>query len=118
RGKQPLPLCVNAHVWGGGGPAAARARSAAEAELREIFAILKRPRALAPAPLAGPAQPRAPVGNFTRPAYERLVEGAKEYIRAGDIIQVVPSQRFTRPFRKTPLDLYRDGRVNSWEGTT
>jgi anthranilate synthase component 1 len=31
----------------------------------------------------------------------------KEYIRAGDVIQVVPSQRFSRPFTKTPLDLYR-----------
>jgi anthranilate synthase component 1 len=36
-----------------------------------------------------------------------MVEDGKEYIRAGDIIQVVPSQRFTRPFTKTPLDLYR-----------
>jgi anthranilate synthase component 1 len=107
RVKQTLRLCVNAHVSGGGAAGAARARSAAESELREIFRILKRPRALAPAPLVGPPEVRAPVGNFTRPAYERLVEGAKEYIRAGDIIQVVPSQRFTRPFRKTPLDLYR-----------
>jgi anthranilate synthase component 1 len=48
-----------------------------------------------------------PRGNFTRPEYERLVESVKEYIRAGDIIQVVPSQRFSRPFARTPLDLYR-----------
>src|SRR5947208_584862 len=36
-----------------------------------------------------------------------MVEATKEYIRAGDIIQVVPSQRFTRPFTKSQLDLYR-----------
>jgi anthranilate synthase component 1 len=48
-----------------------------------------------------------PPGNFTRPDYERLVDSVKEYIRAGDIIQVVPSQRFTRPFERSPLDLYR-----------
>ena len=36
-----------------------------------------------------------------------MVEDAKEYIRAGDIIQVVLAQRFAREFKKTPLDLYR-----------
>jgi anthranilate synthase component 1 len=41
-----------------------------------------------------------PPGNFTRAEYEKLVDGVKEYIRAGDIIQVVPSQRFTRPSRR------------------
>jgi len=107
RVKQTLRLCVNAHVSGGGAARAARARSAAEAELRQLFEILKQPRALAPAPLAGAPRVEVPVGNFTRRAYEALVESAKEYIRAGDIIQVVPSQRFARPFGKTPLDLYR-----------
>jgi anthranilate synthase component 1 len=48
-----------------------------------------------------------PPGNFTQAAFERAVESTKEYIRAGDIIQVVPSQRFSRAFSKTPLDLYR-----------
>ncbi|HXQ80010.1 MAG TPA: anthranilate synthase component I [Opitutaceae bacterium] len=107
RVKQTLRLCVNAHISGGGAAGAARARSAAEAELRQLFEILKQPGALAPAPLAAPRRVKVPVGNFTRRAYEELVESAKEYIRAGDIIQVVPSQRFTRPFTKTPLDLYR-----------
>jgi anthranilate synthase component I len=32
--------------------------------------------------------------NFTRAAYEEAVERAKEYIRAGDAFQIVPSQRF------------------------
>jgi anthranilate synthase component 1 len=32
--------------------------------------------------------------NFTRAAYEEAVEKAKEYIRAGDAFQIVPSQRF------------------------
>jgi anthranilate synthase component 1 len=104
RAKQTLRLCVNAHVPEGGAEAA---HAAAEAELRELFDILKERSSLAPAPLAGPARIDVPPGNFTRPEYERLVEGVKEYIRAGDIIQVVPSQRFTRPFTKSPLDLYR-----------
>jgi anthranilate synthase component I len=36
-----------------------------------------------------------------------MVERAKEYIRAGDIFQVVPSQRFSVPFKLPPFALYR-----------
>src|SRR5215467_2822758 len=36
-----------------------------------------------------------------------MVETAKEYIRAGEIFQVVPSVRFTLPFRLPPFALYR-----------
>ncbi|MGR3383213.1 anthranilate synthase component I [Roseovarius indicus] len=48
-----------------------------------------------------------PQSNFTREAYCEAVEKAKEYIRAGDIFQVVPSQRWTQPFRQPPFALYR-----------
>jgi anthranilate synthase component 1 len=106
RAKQTLRLCVNAHVPEGAGGAAA-AHAAAETELRELFEILGQPRSLAPAPLVESPRIDVPEGNFTRPEYEGLVESVKEFIRAGDIIQVVTSQRFTRPFKKTPLDLYR-----------
>ena len=45
--------------------------------------------------------------NFTRPGFMRIVKKAKEYIRAGDIIQVVLSQRFKRNIRSKPFDIYR-----------
>jgi anthranilate synthase component 1 len=45
--------------------------------------------------------------NLTRAEYHAIVEQAKEYIRAGDIFQVVPSQRFRVPFAEPPLSLYR-----------
>ena len=47
------------------------------------------------------------VSSFTREEYEALVEKAKDYIRAGDIFQVVPSQRLSVPFRARPVDVYR-----------
>ncbi len=47
------------------------------------------------------------VSSFTRPEYEAMVDKAKEYIRAGDIFQVVPSQRLSVPFRARPVDVYR-----------
>jgi len=45
--------------------------------------------------------------NMTQKQYEAIVEKAKEYIRAGDIIQVVPSQRFESPFKGDPFNVYR-----------
>jgi anthranilate synthase component 1 len=45
--------------------------------------------------------------NFEPEDFKRAVHRAKEYIRAGDIFQVVLSQRFESPFSGTPLDFYR-----------
>ncbi len=61
----------------------------------------------------------APVGethlpytsNFPAGAYESAVEKCKEYIRAGDIFQVVLSQRLTTETRARPFDIYRTLRV-------
>src|SRR6266550_3505100 len=48
-----------------------------------------------------------PSSNVTPPEYERIVKVAKEYIAAGDIFQVVLSQRFEAPFELPPFALYR-----------
>ena len=48
-----------------------------------------------------------PKSNFTHEGYKAAVEKAKDYIRAGDIFQVVPSQRWAQPFRQPPFALYR-----------
>jgi anthranilate synthase component 1 len=49
----------------------------------------------------------APESNMTRVAFHDMVERAKAYIVAGDIFQVVPSQRFRVPFHLPPFTLYR-----------
>ena len=53
----------------------------------------------------------SPVGeatsNFTHAGYKAAVEKAKDYIRAGDIFQVVPSQRWAQRFELPPFALYR-----------
>ncbi|MDT1063030.1 anthranilate synthase component I [Paracoccus sp. CPCC 101403] len=63
-----------------------------------------------------PSEPRAlghdlKVGelrsNFSKEAYLAAVEKAKDYIRAGDIFQVVPSQRWAMDFPLPPFALYR-----------
>src|SRR5216684_1554309 len=48
-----------------------------------------------------------PSSNTTSAEYERMVNAAKEYIAAGDVFQVVLSQRFEAPFELPPFALYR-----------
>ncbi len=45
--------------------------------------------------------------GFTYDEYSAAVETIREYVLAGDVMQVVPSQRFSVPFTESPLDLYR-----------
>jgi len=45
--------------------------------------------------------------NFTQAAYEQAVLKAKEYIKAGDVFQVVPSQRFAAKISVEPFEIYR-----------
>jgi anthranilate synthase component I len=48
-----------------------------------------------------------PTSNVTQAEFHAMVERAKEYILAGDIFQVVLSQRFQLPFTLPPFSLYR-----------
>lgn len=48
-----------------------------------------------------------PVSNTTPAQYKKMVAKAQEYIAAGDIFQVVLSQRFEAPFSLPPFSLYR-----------
>ena len=58
------------------------------------------------------ALPQKPYqSNFTRGQYIEMVEACKEYIRAGDILQVVPSQRLTVETTAESFDIYRSLRV-------
>jgi anthranilate synthase component 1 len=49
----------------------------------------------------------APVSNTTHDEFLAKVEKAKDYIRAGDVFQVVPSQRWALPLDVSPFSLYR-----------
>lgn len=54
-----------------------------------------------------PLTPPEVVSNTGKDRYFEMVEKAKDYIRAGDIFQVVPSHRFSRPFTLPPFELFR-----------
>lgn len=72
---------------------------ALRAPLRHPVSPPKGDREALPAPDAA--------SNFTQAGYEDAVERIREYIVAGDVMQVVPSQRISLPYRAAPLDLYR-----------
>ena len=72
---------------------------AAEAALDRPLPHPARPVSLPPLP--------APSSNFTKDGFLAAVLRAKEYILAGDVFQVVPSQRFSVPFVLPPFSLYR-----------
>jgi anthranilate synthase component 1 len=85
-------------------PGRSGAFQAARARLRELLARLREPVVI-PSDVRGASQPA--VSGFGQAAYHAAVEKAKRYVFEGDIMQVVPSQRMVKPFRATPLALYR-----------
>ncbi len=60
-----------------------------------------------PARDVDPADIAVPQSNTPKADYLRMVGAAKDHIAAGDIFQVVLSQRFAAPFPRSPFDLYR-----------
>jgi anthranilate synthase component 1 len=100
-------ITVVTPVWPEAGVDGEAAYAAAGARLDSIIAGLD--RSVPGGPVASAAEPELaePVSNTTRTAYHGMVERAKEYIRAGDIFQVVPSQRFSLPLNAPPMALYR-----------
>ncbi len=64
-----------------------------------------------PIPDIGPPTPPHP--EMSREQYCAAVHRAKEYIRSGDIFQVVLAQRFQFPLSGSPLDLYKALRITN-----
>jgi anthranilate synthase component 1 len=109
--RQSLRIIANAPV-----EEFASTRQAYAASREKIEQAIERLREPAAPPcLEGPPAnfPGEPAikSNQTREGYMSMVEAAKEYIAAGDIIQVVPSQRFEAPLTAHPFNLYRSLRT-------
>jgi len=94
-------------VWPESGEDAAAAYDGACTRLRAAVADFEKPLPFVTEDMPAPAAAPEVRSNLTRLDYHRIVERAKEYILAGDIFQVVPSQRFRQPFALPPLSLYR-----------
>ncbi len=83
------------------------AYAAAAKQINEIAVRLSRPTSL-PAVFTQTAPPQLVPQSNTKPEeYMQFVRDAHEYIHAGDIFQIVPSQRFETEYTGDPLALYR-----------
>ena len=79
----------------------------AQARLDALTAKLRQPGSY-PAPITRDVLDESHfVSGFTHDGFIAAVEQSKEYIRAGDIFQVVLSQRLSVPFNARPVDVYR-----------
>jgi anthranilate synthase component 1 len=86
------------------------ARGAYEDASRRVEAAIEKLNQtveFAPIPAEMPPAGADMRSNTTQAQFHAAVEKAQEYIRAGDIFQMVPSQRFETPYEGDPVDLYR-----------
>src|SRR5690606_2689551 len=94
-------------VWGTDGRSAQDAYNHAAERIADVVHDFERSLPHTATLDAGRLDLPEPTSNTTREEYYAMVEKAKQYIREGDIFQVVPSQRFELPFALPPLALYR-----------
>lgn len=108
RVAQTLTILVNAVLEEGLDPA--EAYENAIGEIERLVALLEQPSEHVPVTL--PVEvPQVPFkSNISKEQFLANVAKSKEYITAGDIIQVVGSQRFSTPVKASPLDVYRAAR--------
>lgn len=85
-----------------------RAYDQASARIRKLVSSLqKKPRGVEARDVSEPTAARKTRSNMTPQAYKNAVRKAKEYIRAGDIIQAVLCQRLETETRADPFEIYR-----------
>jgi anthranilate synthase component 1 len=108
RVKQTLTILVNALLDDAASPQEAYAEAVGEIE--RLVSLLEQPTEHHPVsiPEELPAIPFE--SNVAKQKFEDNVLRAKKYITAGDIIQVVGSQRFSTPVTASPVDIYRAAR--------
>ena len=108
RVAQTITVLVNAVIENGVTPADAYEN--AVSEIDRLVSLLEQP--VEHVPVTVPSEvPGVPFeSNVPKEKFFANVLKAKEYITAGDIIQVVGSQRFSTPVKAAPLDIYRAAR--------
>ncbi|MBA54370.1 MAG: anthranilate synthase component I [Pseudomonadales bacterium] len=78
-----------------------------QSRLDEILQQLKQPLPVQEDPQRFNVQESDFKSSFPQPEFEKAVDDIKEYVLAGDTMQVVISQRMSIPYELPPLDLYR-----------
>lgn len=98
-------LLIMVNAYPGVNPAAAY--DEAGKKIADLVRRLDQPAAAPHISTADGTETPPIASNTTREEFMDMVERAQEYIRAGDVFQLVGSQRLETPFAGAPLDLYR-----------
>jgi anthranilate synthase component 1 len=98
-----MRVVANALIEGDADAAYARAAE----KIAQLVGKLSQATTLPLIPITPAPEVPAPTGNTTREEYMKMVSDGQEFIRAGDIFQFVPSQRFQTDYTGDPLTLYR-----------
>jgi len=106
--RQTIKVVCSVHL---DGVPPEKAYAEAVGRIEDIISALRKPAAR-PARMPANRNGDEFVSSFgRREAFEEAVLRTKEYIRAGDVFQLVLSQRFERPSAAEPFDIYRALRV-------
>jgi anthranilate synthase component I len=105
---QTVTVLVNAVLADAGSPA--EAYENATSEIDRLISLLEQPSEHKAVTVTTEIPPVTFESNQSKEKFFANVEAAKKYITAGDIIQVVGSQRFSAPVKASPLDIYRAAR--------
>jgi len=105
RVAQTITILVNAILDDAESPADAYEN--ATSEIERIVSLLEQPSEHRPVTVTNDTPAVSFESNQTKEKFFANVEAARKYITAGDIIQVVGSQRFSAPVKASPLDIYR-----------
>ena len=108
RVMQKLTVLVNALVDENTGPA--EAYENALSEIDRLTSLLEQPTLHTPASVTKELPDIPFSSNVAKEKFLENVKAAQKYIRSGDIIQVVGSQRFSSPVTASPMDVYRAAR--------
>jgi anthranilate synthase component I len=100
-------VIVVSPAWAGSGLSARAAYAQAAERVMDAVRDMERAPRDASSTLGDAVQLPELTSNFTHEGYKAAVEKARDYIRAGDIFQCVPSQRWTQDFPLPPFALYR-----------
>ena len=100
-------VIVVSPAWAGGGLSARAAYAQAGERVMDAVRDLDRQPTGAGHGFGDIQKAPEPISNFSHDAYLKVVEKARDYIAAGDIFQVVPSQRWNQEFTLPPFSLYR-----------
>jgi len=105
RAQQTITILVNAVLEDGVAPA--DAYESATDEIDRLISLLEQPSEHQPVSLPADVPAVAFESNQSKERFFANVEAAKKFITAGDVIQVVGSQRFSAPVTASPVDIYR-----------